>query len=170
MMKRSDNVWEEGGGRKDETGFSLLELLVVLGVMAVLAATAVPLLTDNIPRFQLKSAARVLLADFQRAKVEAVKRNCNVEIRFSPGVYNPAGEVGSYQIVEMCNNTTLLSRNMPRWVSLYQTNFTSNTTGYQPDGLPIRTGSVWLRNNKSVYYQLALSVAGNVSLSMGELP
>ncbi len=146
-----------------------MELLVVLAVMAVLAGVAIPLVTDNVPRFQLKGAARVLLADFQRAKVEAVKRNCNVEIRFFPGAYAPAGEVGSYQLVEMCNNTTLLSRSMPRWVSLYQTNFTGNVTGYQPNGLPIRTGSVWLRNNQSVFYRLALSVAGNVSLTIGSL-
>lgn len=150
-------------------GFSLFELLVVLGIAAVLAAVTVPSILNNVPRFKLKSAARTLVTDFQKAKMEAVKRNCTVEIRFSPGAYDAAGKIGSYQIVEVKAgvDTVLLSRQMPEYVSLYATGFTGDKTGYTAQGLPSSAaGSVFMRNNKSTYYQLALSAAGHVSLSM----
>jgi len=144
-----------------------MELMVVLGIVAVLAMIAVPLMTDNIPRFQLKSAVRTLVADFQRAKTEAVKRNCSVEIRFSPGAYTPEGGAGSYQLVEMNGGTVLLTRTMPKWVTLYKTNFSGDTTGYTSQGLPIgASGSVYLRNNKSVFYKVSISTAGYVSMTI----
>jgi len=152
-----------------QKGFSLLELVVVVVIIAVLAAIAVPTVLSNVPRFKLKGAARTLVTDFQKAKMEAVKRNCTVEIRFSPGAYDAAGTIGSYQIVETTGNTVLLSRQMPKYVTLYTTDFggAPPVAGYNAQGLPSNgLGNVFLRNNKSVFYTLTLSIAGNVSLTM----
>lgn len=157
------------GANGREKGFSLLELLIVVGMVAILAAVAVPSILKSIPRYKLKGAARTLVNDFQKAKVEAVKRNCTVQIQLTPAAYAPAGKAGSYQIVETDGNTVLLSRQMPEFVTLYSSNFSSNIAGYTSQGLPSNgLGSVYLRNNRSTYYQLSLSIAGNVSLSMND--
>ncbi|MEW6428515.1 MAG: GspH/FimT family protein [Thermodesulfobacteriota bacterium] len=148
-------------------GFTVIELLIAVGIVAVLAAVAVPLITANVPRFQLKGAARILATDFQKAKVEAVKRNCNVEMRFTPGAYDPAGEIGSYQLVEMAGGSVLVSRTMPKYVTLYATNF-GGTPGYNPQGLPLNSlqGSVYLVNVKGTSYKISLSTAGHVGMTM----
>jgi len=157
-------------GSVREKGFTLFELLIVLAIVTVIAAIAVPTVMRNIPRYKLKAAARTLVDDFQRAKIEAVKRNCDVQIQFTPASYTPAGGAGSYKIVDTSNpSPPLLSRKMPQYVTLYSSSF-GGTTGYTSQGLPIGglggCGSVFLRNNQSTYYRLALSIAGNVSLSM----
>jgi prepilin-type N-terminal cleavage/methylation domain-containing protein len=151
-----------------QAGFSLMELLVVVGIIALLAAVAVPMFLTNIPKYRLKGAARAVVSDFQRTKLEAVKRNCNVEIRFTPGAYNANGGVGSYSIVEMTGGATLLSRTMPQYVTLYTTNLTANKSGYNSQGLtlPGYTGSVYLVNNQATSYKLSISTAGHVSMSM----
>ena len=151
----------------NEKGMTLIELIIVMAFIAVLSAIAVPMYIDNIPRFQLKAAARNLVADFQKTKMEAVKRNCDVDILFTTGTYSEQGEVGSYQIVDTNSGDVLLRRAMPKYVSLYSTNLASDESGYDSQGLPTSaSGSIFLRNNKTTFYKVSISAAGNVSLTI----
>lgn len=56
-------------------GFSLLELMVVLCIVAILAAIAVPSISNIIMRATLASQARELMAGAVMARSEAIKRN-----------------------------------------------------------------------------------------------
>jgi hypothetical protein len=115
-----------------------------------------------------------MVSNFQKAKMEAVKRNTDVVIAFTTGAYVPSGHVGSYRIfVDDDNDGTfdageriVAQVNMPKNVSLYTTNFTGDTTGYNSRALPWKLGSVKIRNNNSRYYKASLSAAGNIKLRM----
>ncbi|WP_114312635.1 GspH/FimT family protein [Thermus caldifontis] len=54
-------------------GLTLLELLVVLGVLGVLLGLGLPLLSPN--RLALDTAARSLAAQVTRARLEAIRQN-----------------------------------------------------------------------------------------------
>jgi len=56
-----------------QRGVTLLELLLVLGVMGVLLALSLPLLSPQ--RLALDQAARSLAAQVTRARLEAIRRN-----------------------------------------------------------------------------------------------
>ena len=56
-------------------GFTLLELLVTLVIMAVLVALAAPNLRNLILRQSVDSAAALLVSDFRYARSEALKRS-----------------------------------------------------------------------------------------------
>jgi len=55
-------------------GFTLLELLVVLVLMAMIYALATPVISSGLPGAELKSAARQLAAGLRKARSQAVTR------------------------------------------------------------------------------------------------
>ena len=72
----------------------MIELLVVIVIMAVMAAIAIPAFVVWLPNYRLKSAARDLYSNLQLAKLGAVKQNNSWAIAF-----DQTADPGQYQIV-----------------------------------------------------------------------
>ena len=66
-------------------GFSLIELVVVMGIMAALALVAIPWFLKISQRAALKSAAREIQTTLLAARMKAVKRNQQVSVAITPG-------------------------------------------------------------------------------------
>jgi len=65
-----------------ESGFTLVEILVVIGIMAIVAAIAIPNYMSYRPKMQVKSVAREIVSDTQRAKVQAIRSQNAWGIKF----------------------------------------------------------------------------------------
>ncbi|GAB6141384.1 hypothetical protein JCM14076_21130 [Methylosoma difficile] len=68
-----------------QLGFSLTELLIVIGVIGILASIAIPSFDEMLERRKLIDAAEAILADLRWAKAEAIKRNIDVTVTFTDG-------------------------------------------------------------------------------------
>lgn len=68
-----------------QSGFSLLELMAVLAIGSILAALALPSYRDLVKNNCLTTNTNNMVASFQQARSEAVKRKSTVTIRSSSG-------------------------------------------------------------------------------------
>jgi type IV fimbrial biogenesis protein FimT len=66
------------------SGFTLWEVMTVLGIIAVISTIAIPHFIGWLPKYRLGSAARELLSAMQYARLRAVKDNVDVRVNFDP--------------------------------------------------------------------------------------
>ena len=65
---------------KNDRGFSLIDLIIVLAVTLVLASIALPPIGNTIRSVRLDATTSTLAGDLARARIEALKRNQVVDV------------------------------------------------------------------------------------------
>jgi prepilin-type N-terminal cleavage/methylation domain-containing protein len=82
-----------------DLGFSMMELLVVMTMMSVLLAIAIPGFSAWLPNYRLRVASKDLYSNLQMAKLTAVKQNATSAVVFdngaSPGRYFVCSDPGA---------------------------------------------------------------------------
>ena len=68
---------------RKRSGFTVIELVVVIAILGILTAVGVPNFLSWLPKYRLKSAARDLYSNMQLAKLSAIKNNADWAIVFN---------------------------------------------------------------------------------------
>lgn len=71
--------------RRPACGLTLIELMIGLGILAVLGSLAAAPFSGWIARHRVKSAAMHLVADLGEARHEATRRGTTLRVNFQPG-------------------------------------------------------------------------------------
>ena len=98
-------------------GFTLLELVIALGVMSIVALMATPSVSASLQKARLVKHANELSSVFKLARSEAVKRENTVELRVKDGnwivsaIHNGQDEViNEFSVQDPALNITLIDR------------------------------------------------------------
>ena len=167
---------------RDTGGFTLMELLITIGVMAVALAIAIPSFVGWLPDFRLKAAARDLYSNFQKAKLSAVKRNLPCAVMFHE---DGNGNTTGYTVFLDANSDFIKDAGEDVVATVNWADYTSvsglpatfdNSSGapviaFRPTGLAsdnnggFANGMVTIKNTKNKTASLTVSQSGNIKLN-----
>ena len=139
--------------RKD-TGFSLIELMTVLAILAILSSIAIPSLFKWLPKQRVGSAAREVKSTLEFARINAIKTNADVIVAFD----NDSLTVTS-------GGTTLRTRQLPDDVDLVEKDLVSPVT-FNGHGFSDKSGGVAVVNTSDnmLSRNITLSTGGNTRI------
>lgn len=152
---------------KKHAGFSLMELMVVIAIIGVLSAIAIPNAISWRNNAQVNSAARGLYSDLQNARSTAVKENRDCTVSF-----DTSGR-GSYTVSMAGKPDRTVNFSKYGAVSMHSADFNgASEIIFRPDGFAYTTsstsstvlsgGSVEL--NGAINLRIVLTHAGNVRI------
>ncbi len=129
-----------------QTGFTLLEMMIVVVVIGIFAAMAGPTLFNSIPKMKARSDARIVLSSIRLARSKAVSENSQYGIYFD--VAN-----NKYWIFKDIQNPSLLTYEsgdslvsdtlrMANDVSITGSSFANNCIIFFSNGGASGTGSI----------------------------
>ncbi len=170
----------------DKKGFTLVEAMVVIAVIGIVLAVAVPNIVGFMPEYRLKRAARDLYSAMQSTKMGAIKNNSSWALVFDPAdsCYCICSKWVANSKCSDPNNTIVSTTTLPGYGSSINyghgiatknatvgggalpandISYTSNVLVFNSRG----TGSggyVYLQNNQSTSYTVGTRTSGAILL------
>ena len=140
------------------SGFTLIELAVVIVILAILAGVGVPNFLSWLPKYRLKIAARDLYSNLQLAKMSAIKANkdCRVSYYTNPDRYKVDLLNKTIKLSDYKSGITFCGPNNQKF-AVPTITFNSRGTG--------NSGYAYLTNSgKTAYYRVGPLTSGAIKL------
>jgi type IV fimbrial biogenesis protein FimT len=132
-------------------GFTVIEVLTAMSLVAILAAIGMPAFTRTLPSLRLTDAARQVATELQHVRMRAIARGIPQQITFSTGSY----------VVQQCNGScTNESGNiaLPQGITA-----TVATPRFEPRGTVTTATAITLSNGSAQKF-VCVTTIGRVNI------
>lgn len=146
-------------------GFTLLELLVVLAIIAVVSAIVAPNIISWRNSAKIRGAVDHLMGDLEMAKISAVKENNNVAVLFNTTGYKVFVDKANPWVRD-ADEPLLRVRKLPAGVTFDlghpDWGFTNNRTRFNSRGRAGIAGTAVIVNSKGQQRDVIVSTLGRI--------
>ena len=104
---------DNNGFCASERGFTLIEMMVVIVLMAVMLGLALPSFSGLIERYRVEAMAKALMASISDARAEAARRGVKVTMQQRPGCQGRDWSCGWETLVGSGDAAEILKRQDP---------------------------------------------------------
>ena len=172
--------------RKHQLGFSLMELMVTLAIIAIVAAISLPNISKWRANYRLNAAARDVVANLRHAQSEAAKRDkyCTITFNQPVGNYDYAVYVDADKDLEYDSEEILIGIRFSDYKGVeldtgegggdgltFANNDNSRpSVAFNSRGLPIGNGggsgagSIYIKNTVNSKKEIQVSTAGSIRI------
>ena len=153
-----------------ENGFTLTELMVVTGLIAILSAITIPNMIGWASKNRLSGASREIYSILQLSRSAAVKENTRVAILFdqSGRIYKSFADNGAQpgNWVMEADEPLIAHGELPPGIYYGKITCPSSRVRFNPDGVSNIACSIALTNNSHANRKIVLSRLGRVRIEI----
>jgi type IV fimbrial biogenesis protein FimT len=152
-------------------GFTLIELMVTVAVVAIFSALAGPSFRQLIAQQRVKSAASALVESLWVARSEAIKLNGDVSFKFSNS--GADSTVGGWEITNSADGTGTSLHHQDGFPAVASTTSSGGDMLFAFNAFGRLTGSGWVKFNvpaANVYRYVCVSATGRAVVQDSTCP
>ncbi len=133
------------------SGYTLIEVMTVIGIIAIVCGIVVPNVLGWLPKYRLRSGAEEIQSALQLARLDAVKRNTETIVTF---------DTANHTYLTSISGQTIKSGNMPSGITIDDVTNPSSQVKFNGRGLASTSTSILVKNIQGETKTITVNIVG----------